>query len=189
MIGYSYGGKLLPILAYLLERSGKKVSKIIVLDTIINLADESSLISETKISLELAKIYLQRHVARKYTVEEFGITSAEILKKVARIISGSTEESMERTYQELRLAHEVYLTNAKHSVKFRSKIAADIVGIFTSRLMDEFPEKVLEWGSYTNGNFAYEIVDCEHTEMLTHDPNKTASLLMSLIKEASPAID
>ena len=182
LIGFSYGGRLLPILSSLLEKAGKKISKAIVLDTIINLSEESYRENEIDMSLELAKTYVQKYTTKEYTIEEFGITSEKILKKVALILSGNTGESVERTYQELRLAHEVYLINVKDNVRFRSKIATDIVGIFTTRLMREFSEKVLEWGNYTKGSYTYEILDCEHTEIITSHANQIANLLMEFIR-------
>jgi len=185
LIGYSYGGKLLPMLADLLEKSGKIISKIIVLDTVINLPEEFYREDETDLSLELAKSYTSKYVSRAYTMEAFGITSEEIIKKIAVILSENSSESVERIYEKINLSVEVELMNVRHNVTFQSKIKADIIGIFTRNLMHQFSEKCLEWGSYTSGSFTYEIIDCEHKEVVTQYANQTAKLLTEMIRHLS----
>jgi len=179
LVGYSYGAKLLPLVAYLLEKSGRKVSKIFVLDTVINQL-EGGMIGEAE-KLDLSKLYVERYLGKKYNSEEFGNSIISILTKISEIMSGNSKAGFETIYKELERAFEVHVSNNKNNVIFRSKIQADIMAVFSNTIMKLEPDKCFEWADYTKGKFEYELIDCEHGEIVKEKSRQVSEFIMNHI--------
>ncbi|MCL1918567.1 MAG: amino acid adenylation domain-containing protein [Peptococcaceae bacterium] len=187
LIGYSYGGKILPLLAKRIEDSGKYVSRIIVLDAIINeshigMTDEKE---ADKIALVVAKEYVFRFFGRKYTnmddAEKFGVTPESIIAELAHRLVESPSD-YQRIHRELQHSFTVNMLNHSNPVKFSSKIRADVSVIFTKDTLIHETSQCMAWETYTTGNFVYHVIDCDHNQMVTHHYTQVAKIIADWIR-------
>ncbi|XBX10633.1 amino acid adenylation domain-containing protein (plasmid) [Enterocloster clostridioformis] len=182
LIGYSYGGRLAPLLAERLEQSNKKVAKVFILDTLVDNSDNGSkfLNNKDKIEFEYAKILVEKYLeGKKYNAKEYGNNSDSILQTISKKLS-KNNEGYERIYNEINQELKVPMINAMDDLPIESKIKSDIIAIFTNSTIKE-PEKCFEWRNCTEGIFEYYILDCEHTELITLNSRKVSNLIKKYI--------